>query len=147
VRWRETAAQRSDRPRRWLLADDALIAIAAALPSDADALGRFAQGKFMTRNAGAVLAAITSRDDAALQAEVRANAAAPLPDKHAVKALQEQVRQRAAALGIEPEILATRRDLVGVALGDPPPHLKVGWRSRELGAVLSGGDASAGSQP
>ena len=138
VRWRETAAQRSDRPRRWLLADDVLLAIAAALPSDADALGRFAQGKFMARNAGAVLAAIGSRDDAALQAEVRANAAGPAPDKHAVKALQEQARQRAAVLGIEPEILATRRDLVGVALGNPPPHLRAGWRARELAAVLAG---------
>jgi ribonuclease D len=83
-----------------------------------------------------VLAAIASRDEAALQTEVRANAAAPAPDKHAVKALQEQVRQRASALGIEPEILATRRDLVGVALGDPPPHLRTGWRSRELASVL-----------
>lgn len=136
VRWRETAAQRSDRPRRWLLADDALIAIAAALPGDADALGRFAHGKFMARNAAAVLAAIASRDDAALQAEVRANAAGPAPDKHAVKALQEHVRQRASALRLEPEILATRRDLVGIALGDPPPHLKSGWRAKELAPIL-----------
>ncbi|HJR69441.1 MAG TPA: hypothetical protein VKA43_05335, partial [Gammaproteobacteria bacterium] len=127
-------------------------AIAAALPGDADSLGRFAQGKFIARNAGAVLAAIASRDDAALQAEVRANAAAPAPDKHAVKALQEQVRQRAAVLGIEPEILATRRELVSVALNDPPPHLRTGWRARELAAVLSGVDAlpaelSASSSP
>ena len=139
VRWRETAAQRSDRPRRWLLADDVLLAIAAALPGDADTLGRFAQGKFMARNAGAVLAAIASRDEAALQSEVRANAAAPAPDKHAVKALQEQVRHRAAALGIEPEILATRRDLVGVALNDAPPHLRTGWRSRELAELRGAG--------
>jgi ribonuclease D len=137
VRWRETAAQRSDKPRRWLLADDVLIAIAAALPGDADALGRFAPGKFMTRNAGAVLAALASRDDATLQADVRANAAGPAPDKHAVKALQEQVRQHAAALAIEPEILATRRDLAAVALGDPPPHLRTGWRARELAPILS----------
>lgn len=137
VRWRETAAQRSDRPRRWLLADDALIAIAAALPRDADELGRLAPGKFMVRNAGAVLAAIASRDDTALQAEVRANAAGPAPDKHAVKTLQEQVRQRASALGIEPAILATRRDLAACALGNPPPHLRNGWRARQLAALLS----------
>ena len=143
VRWRETAAQRSDRPRRWLLADEALIAIAAALPRDADALGRFVQGKFMARNVGALLGALASRDDAELQAEVRANAAAPAPDKHAVKALQEQVRQRASALSIEPEILATRRDLIGVALGDPPQHLRTGWRAKELANVLAGGGGVA----
>jgi ribonuclease D len=136
VRWREVAAQASDRPRRWLLADEVLIAIAAALPSDAAALGALAPSKFMVRSAPALLAALASRADAEVQAEVRANAAQVQPDKATVKALQERVRQRATALGIEPEILATRRDLVAVALGNPPSHLRSGWRARELAAVL-----------
>lgn len=139
VRWRETAAQRSDRPRRWLLADDVLLAIAAALPRDAEQLGAFVQSKFLGRNATAVLAAIASRDDPELQAEVRANAISAVADKTVVKTLQEQVRQRAATLGIEPEILATRRDLAAVALGTPPPHLRTGWRSVELAALLERG--------
>jgi ribonuclease D len=136
VRWREAAAQRSDRPRRWLLADEVLLAIAAALPSDAEALGRLVQSKYLVRNADAVLAAVASRTDAALQAEVRANAAKKAPDKSVVKELQERVREHAAALGIEPEILATRRDLLAVALGSPPPHLTTGWRSQELAPLL-----------
>jgi ribonuclease D len=139
VRWRETAAQRSDRPRRWLLADDVLLAIAAALPRDAEQLGAFVQSKFLGRNATAVLAAIASRDDPELQAEVRANAISAVADKTVVKTLQEQVRQRAATLGIEPEILATRRDLAAVALGTPPPHLRTGGRSVELAALLERG--------
>ena len=64
VRWREAAAQRSDRPRRWLLADEVLIAIAATLPRDADALDAIAQSKFIARSAPAVLAALASRNDA-----------------------------------------------------------------------------------
>ena len=40
VRWRERAAQRSDRPRRWLLDDDSLLALAAR----AAALDRGAAG-------------------------------------------------------------------------------------------------------
>ncbi len=136
VRWRETAAQRSDRPRRWLLADDALLAIAAALPADAGALASLADSKFIARSAPAILAAIASRNDADLQAEVRANAAQPMPDKQLVKALQERVREHAAALSIEPEILATKRDLVRVALNDPPVHLRTGWRSKELAPIL-----------
>lgn len=136
VRWRETAAQRSDRPRRWLLTDDALLAIAAALPRDAAALAAVADSKFIARSAPAILAALATRNDAELQAEVRANAAQPMPDKALVKSLQERARRRAAQLGIEPEILATRRDLVAVALGDPPPHLRTGWRSRELAPLL-----------
>jgi ribonuclease D len=136
VRWRETAAQRSDRPRRWLLADDVLLAIAAALPRDAEALAQLADSKFIGRSAPAILAAIAMRDDAELQTEVRANAAQPMPDKLLVKALQDRVRQHAAVLGIEPEILATKRDLVGVALNDPPLHLRTGWRSKELAPIL-----------
>jgi hypothetical protein len=42
------------------------------------------------------------------------------------------VRQRAAALGIEPEILATRRDLAALELGAPPEHLQNGWRALAL---------------
>jgi ribonuclease D len=137
VRWRETAAQKSDRPRRWLLADEALLAIAAALPQDADTLLRLAQSKFITRSAPAMLAAVASHTDEELQAEVRANAAQAMPDKALVKSLQERVREHAAKLGIEPEILATRRDLIGVALGSPPEHLRTGWRARELASVLA----------
>jgi len=136
VRWREAAAQRSDRPRRWLLADEVLLAIAAALPESSAALAEIADSKYIARSAPAVLAAIAQRNDTELQAEVRANAAQPMPDKALVKSLQERVRQRAGVLGIEPEILATKRDLVGVALSDPPLHLRSGWRSRELAAIL-----------
>ena len=136
VRWRELAAQRSDRPRRWLLADEVLLAIAAALPTNADALATLVDSKYIARNATGVLAAVASRDDPDLQAEVRANAAQAMPDKALLKSLQERVRQRAAELGIEPEILATKRDLVGVALGNPPDHLRAGWRARELAALF-----------
>jgi ribonuclease D len=136
VRWREAAAQKSDRPRRWLLADEILVAIASALPRDAAALDTLAPTKFIARSAPAILAALASRDDLGVQAEVRANAAQAMPGRALVKALQERVRERAGELGIEPEILATKRDLVAVALGTPPDHLRTGWRSRELSAVL-----------
>jgi ribonuclease D len=143
VRWREGAAQNSDRPRRWLLADEALIAIAAALPRDAESLLSLADSKFIARSAPAILAAIAARTDAEVQAEVRANAVQPVPDKTLVKALQERVRQHAARIGVEPEILATKRDLTAVVLGNPPDHLARGWRSRELAGVLAPAPAAA----
>ena len=138
VRWRETAAQTSDRPRRWLLADEVLLDIAAALPTDAAALDTLAPSKFMVRSAPALLAALASRAHAEVQAVVRANAAQVAPDKATVKSLQERVRQRAAMLGIEPELLATRRDLAALALGNPPEHLRTGWRAQELAPLLEG---------
>ena len=143
VRWREAAAQRSDRPRRWLLTDELLLAIAAAMPRDAAALATLVPQKFAARNGNAVLAAVASHEQADLQAEVRANASQGAPDKNAIKALQERVRQRAAELGIEPEILATRRDLVAVAAGKPPPHLTRGWRAAELATLREPNPAPA----
>jgi ribonuclease D len=137
VRWREAAAQRSDRPRRWLLADEVLLAIAAGMPGDAAALGELVPEKFAARNGNAVLAAVASHADPELVAVVRASATQVVPDKNLVKALQEKARQIAGALGIEPEILATRRDLAGVAAGRPPPHLVAGWRATELAALFA----------
>jgi ribonuclease D len=138
VRWREAAAQRSDRPRRWLLADETLLAIAAARPGDIDALAKLVPPKFAARFGADVLAAV-ARDNAATLELVQRQAAQPQIDKQIVKALQEKVRERAAALGIEPEILATRRDLVALAAGDPPEHLRTGWRAEILAPLLDAG--------
>ncbi len=133
VRWRELAAQRADRPRRWLLEDDKLLALAAALPATPEALGEWMPPKFVARNGDDIVAAVARRDDADVQAIVRASAAREAPDKAKVKALQEDARKRAAALGLEPEILATKRDLVALAAGYPPAHLRDGWRAGALG--------------
>jgi len=136
VRWREAAAQRSDRPRRWLLTDELLLTIAAAMPRDLAALGALVPEKFAARNGTAVLAAVAAHAEADLQAEVRANASQAPPDKNVVKGLQERVRQQAAKLRIEPEILATRRDLVAVAAGRPPAHFTHGWRAAALAELI-----------
>ncbi len=89
--------------------------------------------KFVARNGEDIVAAVARRDEAEVQAIVRANAAQQPPDKTKVKALQEDARKRAAELGLEPEILATKRDLVALAAGNPPAHLRDGWRAGALG--------------
>jgi ribonuclease D len=135
VRWRELAAQRADRPRRWLLADEALIAIAAALPRSITELCAVVQERFAARNGESLLAALATSEDRELQESVRANPGQEAADKKVVKALQESVRARAKALGLEPEILATRRDLAALAAGNPPPHLVSGWRAAQLAGI------------
>jgi ribonuclease D len=135
VRWRERAAQRSDRPRRWLLDDDKLIALAAALPQTAKEIGEHMPPKFVARNGDDLLAAVARRDDGDVQSLVRAHLAQAAPDKKTLKALQEDVRRRAAALGLEPEILATRRELAALASGQPPARLHTGWRASELAGL------------
>jgi ribonuclease D len=141
VRWRELAARRADRPRRWLLADDALLKLAARLPHARDELTDFVTPRFAARHGAELLAALAERTDAEVEAAVRAAAVAQAPDKKQLKTLQERVRARAADLGIEPEILATRRDLAGLAAGRRPPHLEHGWRAAVLADLAVTDDA------
>ena len=136
VRWRERAAQRADRPRRWLLADETLLALAAALPSTTEGFRDWLSPKFIARNGADVLAAIQRRDDPEVQAIVRAHLSQPLADRKTVKSLQDDLRRRAVALGIEPEIVATRRDLAALAAGNAPAHLRSGWRAAVLADLV-----------
>jgi ribonuclease D len=137
VQWREAAAQRADRPRRWLIADEALLEIAARLPAAPDGFDGLLPARFAARHAEELLAVIAARGDPAIEAVVRRYAQHQIPDKARVKALQERVRQRAAELGIEPEILATRRDLVALAQGSVPAHLESGWRAGVLDGITA----------
>jgi ribonuclease D len=99
--------------------------------------------RFAARHGEELLAAVAARTDPDIEATVRANAMQQAPDKKQLKILQERVRARAAELGIEPEILATRRDLAGLVVGRSPPHLRHGWRAAalaDLAATAAPGD-------
>lgn len=143
VRWRELTAQRKNRPRRWILADEELLSIATALPSDRPALERCAAPRTVTKFGEVLIAAVADRADGQIQDVVRTHLAAPMPDRATLKALQAAVRQRARELGVEPEIIATRRDLAVVANGERPATLGGGWRAEVLADTLWPREADA----
>ena len=58
------------------------------------------------------------------------------PDKTVVRSLQSEIKARAEALGIQPELLATRRDISEVAAGQLPEGLSTGWRGSILADLL-----------
>lgn len=130
VDWRERRAQSLDRPRRWILGDEELLRIARAQPADVDALESIdGLPRKLVARAGAEIIAVLA---AATPDTARVSALAersPRVDKTVLKSLQADVRQRAERLGIEPEVLATRRELTAVAGGDTPPALRDGWRA------------------
>jgi ribonuclease D len=128
VAWREERAKQRDKPRRWILADDQLVAIATSRPPNPAALGRLAglPPKLVERSGQSMLTAI---DQAETVAELPA---AKMPDKARVKALQAEVRARAAQLGVQPELLATRRDIAAVAAGQAVDAFRSGWRGNIL---------------
>lgn len=136
IRWREREAQRLDRPRRWILADEVLLRVARQLPQDQSSLASIPElPKRLAREAGAeILAAVAEAGSSALQDEVLA-ATPARADKTELKAMQSHVKSRAEALRIHSEVLATRRDLAALVAGVPPAILTEGWRAEQLAAT------------
>jgi ribonuclease D len=67
-----------------------------------------------------------------------ATAPAEPPDRSLVKRLQEAVKERATALGVQPELLATRRDIALAASGQLSEPLATGWRGTVLADIFAG---------
>jgi len=132
VGWREQRARQRDKPRRWILEDDQLVRIAAARPERLADLKRL-EGlpkSLVERSGNAMLVALAGASSAP-------DTGRPvMADKQLLKTLQERVRQIADNLGVPPELLATRRDLAAVAVGQVPDVFRSGWRGDVLGDMI-----------
>lgn len=133
IAWREEKARALNRPRRWILGDEQVVRIARALSRDIGSLERVPDlpRKLVARWGAEIAAAIGAAAAADGGAEPKAPPASRI-DKSVLKTLQADVRRRAAKLGIEPEVLATRRELVQLAAGEPPAALAHGWRAEQM---------------
>lgn len=134
VLWREEKARKLDRPRRWILSDAHLAAIAKAMPRSLDELQTIEAlpPRLVSRSGRELVAAIKKSTRASIRASVASVQPAQKPDKTQLSVLQQQVQERARELGIQAEIIASRRDLTALALGDAPEHLASGWRAEQL---------------
>lgn len=145
--WREERARRADRPRRWILSDETLVALAARRPRNLAELKEIeglAEGT-LNKSGNAILAAIAS-SDASPYTELPVERDAARPDAGLLKSLQSQVRECASRLGIEPEVLAAKRDMTACVLGSPPDRLTSGWRAEHLQLPTSDRIEAARSQ-
>jgi ribonuclease D len=136
--WRERRAMARDLPRGWILPDVAIYELAVARPQTREALARVASVPEGTaaRAGDDLLAAIAaSANDAA--ARGAADAARPGPEELRLqKALQRALAAISAELGIQPEILATRRELAALARGARELPVLSGWRREVVGEKL-----------
>jgi ribonuclease D len=132
VQWREERAQQRDKPRRWILADDELSGIAAAMPATLEDLKRITglPRSLIERSGNAILAAITNANPLPPLRD------AAIPDKHLLRTLQDRVRALAEKLNLQPELLATRRDLAQLAAGQMPEIFATGWRATVLDELI-----------
>jgi ribonuclease D len=138
AQWREERAMERDLPRGWVLPDAALFEIARVRPRTREALSRLAsvpRGAAM-RAADEILAVVAGQagieEAAVVDTRVR-----PGPDQlRQLKALQARLIGIAAELGIQPEVLATRRDLTALLRGERDVAVLSGWRRVTVGELL-----------
>jgi ribonuclease D len=138
--WRERRADQVDRPRQWILSDQALMALATANPADAAALaasGLLSPGAI--RNSGSAILAELRHADAELaagQLQITQQARpASLDDGH-VRRLGAVLQKAAGELGLAQEILATRADLAALLRGSRDVRPLRGWRRTVIGERL-----------
>ncbi len=140
AQWREETARSKDRPRGWLLRDDAMLDIARHKPDTLEALKaiRGLSDSLLNRSGEELLGIVE-------QATTRKPS--PFPDggtRTKLSAAQEAlvdvmmavVRITADENQLNPSVLAGRRDLEALLLGDPASAVLHGWRHRLIGERL-----------
>ena len=138
--WRESQAQQRDRPRGWILRDDALIEIARHRPASLEELGRIRglQDAFIRHNGEQVLGLVSTAGK---------QTPAPFPDAGTrqkltpeqdalVDVMSAVVRISGIEHALNPAVLATRKQLVRLVCGDPDVDIMHGWRRKLVGERL-----------
>lgn len=137
--WRDTLGEQRNRPRRWILPDDALYALAERQPQTPEQLANLQAlpPKTLERHGQALIELI---------AQARRLEAPPLiedarPDdarKQRLKRLQDALRATADALGVSASLLANRADIETLAASgaDADIALLRGWRRAAAGEAL-----------
>ncbi|GFE91474.1 ribonuclease D [Steroidobacter agaridevorans] len=137
--WREETAIKHDKPRGWILADDALREIAERLPGKAaDLEGIRTLPAGVARRRGEELLALVTRGRELAQSEPAAFIP-PKPEAQQlalVTKLMNLARTTAEELKVSPEILATRRDVEQLVFSRRTDRLSTGWRKEVIGDRL-----------
>lgn len=137
--WRETKAIKHDRPRGWILPDEALRAFAERVPTSAEQLEDLSStGSSILRKNAAELLGVVEQAQADAQREAAYEPPGkPDPDQVArVTKLMKFVRARAEEMKIAPELLATRRDIEQLVYSGRAQAIKTGWRREAIGEQL-----------
>ena len=136
VEWREQCAQRFDRPRGWICSDDLLMRIARLSPRRHDELQGIPEmpRRLAKRSGDEILSAIVASENSEFPTLV--NEPRGARENGGLKQLRERVKQRARALNIDPQVLATRKELGELLGGVPSGRIAEGWRRNELKGLV-----------
>ena len=134
--WRESEALRRNRPRQWILRDRVLLDIATSLPDSLQALrGVTDMPAKLVQRAGEELLTIITRSGN--DTDYQPPSAPDERQKSTLKSMQAIVAKCAKGLGVEAEIVASRKELSAVILLDKrDSRVFQGWRREIIGEQL-----------
>jgi ribonuclease D len=136
--WRELRAIQSDKPRGWILSDEALRALGERLPKNLEAhetIRDLPPGVARKQGEALLTVIAESASDAANEAPARDFRASAQQQAEVAK-LMKHVRITAERLRVSPEVLATRRDVEQLVYFDKPDAFMHGWRQAAIGESL-----------
>lgn len=138
--WREQMAQQKNRPKGWILRDDALIDISRHRPASLEALGRIrGLSEGLVRNSGDKIVELVreSTGKTPIPFPDKGKHAKLSPDQNAlVDVMMALVRLSGEQNNLNPAVLATRKQLEKLVLGDQDAAVVQGWRKKFVGDQL-----------
>jgi len=146
AQWREEVAKKSNKPKNWILRDELILDMAKLQPVTIKALSeiRGITDGLVKRSGQQVCQLILKAQDMpGLKLKTKPNSSKKTQQQEAIiDVLSAVVRIRADENALNPIILATRKDLEALLLGDDTCLLLHGWRysmvGQELQAILQG---------
>ena len=139
-KWREATAQRKDRPKGWILRDDALVDIARHRPVTTDALGKIrGLSDGLVRNSGdAIVKLVSDASGEQPQAFLDTGRRVKLtPDQGAlVDVMMALVRLSGEQNNLNPAVLVSRKQLEKLVCGETDIDVMKGWRNKLVGEQL-----------
>lgn len=138
ARWREQRAMDRDLPRGWVLTDAALFEIAQARPRTREELSRIVGVPQVTasRAGDDILAALAARSETPDGPNVEDPVRGRPGELRRLKTLRQRLLAVAEELQLQPEVLATRRDLAALVRGERELPVLSGWRRDVIGEPL-----------
>ncbi|MEM7612839.1 MAG: HRDC domain-containing protein, partial [Pseudomonadota bacterium] len=132
--WREDTAINRNLPRQWIARDELLLDVAFKVPDSVDALADLdaAKPKFVDRYGATIIDVLKGDLPPPPAQSVKPDEA----EKKRVKAMAGDVREIAASLAIEAEILAPQRELRQAAKGIDTIRALKGWRRDVVGDAI-----------
>ncbi|MBQ0724820.1 MAG: ribonuclease D [Cycloclasticus sp.] len=140
AKWREALAQEKNIPRGWLIKDEMLIEIAKLKPKNIEVLSsiRGVSDKFIEKYGATVLNFISESISQAPSALDKPLKSKKITEKEEALTdlLMAHVRLNAAATGVNPSSVTTRKELLQLIRGERDVDLLNDWRKDLVGSDL-----------